>query len=65
LPPEWLSRAALARYELAPARVRPLEAEVLRADADDGRRYALHARPRAARTFGDIPLDAQRGKRDV
>jgi Ser/Thr protein kinase RdoA (MazF antagonist) len=54
---QLLCLAALARYGRQPRRLRPLAADVTRADADDGRRYALRCRPRADRAFGNIPLE--------
>lgn len=54
---EALVRAALQQYGVRPCRVRPLAAEVVRVDADDGRTFALRCRPRSGRVFGDIPLE--------
>lgn len=48
---------ALGRYGLRPRRLHRLADEVVRVDADDGRRYALRCTPRSGRAFGDIPLE--------
>jgi Ser/Thr protein kinase RdoA (MazF antagonist) len=54
---EGLVLAALERYGVRARRLRPLAAEVVRVDADDGRRFALRSRPRSDRVFGDVPLE--------
>jgi hypothetical protein len=52
-----LVAAALRRFDVRARRVRPLAAEVVRIDAEDGRTFALRCRPRSERVFGDIPLE--------
>jgi Ser/Thr protein kinase RdoA (MazF antagonist) len=54
---EALVLAALRRYGVRPRRIRPLAADVVRVDADNGRTFALRCRPRSDRAFGDIPLE--------
>jgi Ser/Thr protein kinase RdoA (MazF antagonist) len=49
--------AALRRYGVRPRRIRPLAADVVRIDADNGQTFALRCRPRADRAFGNIPLE--------
>ena len=52
-----LVAAALRRFDVRARRVRPLAAQVVRIDAEDGRTFALRCRLRSERVFGDIPLE--------
>ncbi|MCW3065011.1 MAG: Homoserine kinase, partial [Solirubrobacterales bacterium] len=54
---ESLVLAALKRYGLRARRLRPLAAQVVRVDTEDGQTFVLRSRPRSDRVFGDIPLE--------